>query len=154
MRSEESSRTVGAVIARVLEDAAFIFTDELEPETHPSAAWTADGVSLTFSGERSGSFRLWADEGFVSLLAENMLGIVPDDPTAQEKKADAFKELVNIIAGNSLTELFGTTAVFELGIPQRADGATREADCVRADAIRLQAEGNSLVCVVDIEDKG
>jgi hypothetical protein len=155
MNSATIIETVRAVIARVLEDAAFIFSDELETEANPSQEpWTAEGVSLKFSGERSGGFRLWADDGFANLLAENMLGLDVADEQAREKKIDALKEMVNIIVGNSLTELFGTEAVFELGIPQRAESTLREADCRRSDAIQLQAEGNRIVCVVDLDIGG
>jgi CheY-specific phosphatase CheX len=155
MNSANIVQTVRAVIARVLEDAAFIFSDELETAANPAdAPWTAEGVSLKFSGERTGCFRLWADDGFANLLAENMLGLDVADEQAQEKKIDALKEMVNIIVGNSLTELFGTAAVFELGIPQRAETALRDADCGRSDAIQLQAEGNRIVCVVDLDIRG
>lgn len=152
MNNEEITKKVRSVIVRVLEDASFVFSDELAPEERPSGVnWDAEGVSLSFSGDRSGFVRLWADRGFGSILAVNMLGIDGGDPQVGEKGGDAFREMVNIIAGNAMTELFGQTAVIELGIPASADAAMRAADCARSDAVWLSAEEMKIVCVVDLK---
>jgi CheY-specific phosphatase CheX len=151
MLSDDRRETILSVIGSVLEDAAFIFTEAIDPAAGSEPA-AIEGVTLSFSGERSGVFRLWAEEGFLKLLAANMLGIEENDADARERRADALREIINIITGNVLTELFGTVAVFELGIPAQADAALREVDWTRADAIRLQAEGNRIVCVVDIKE--
>ena len=84
---------------------------------------------------------------------ENMLGIDAENagPEIKRQKADALKEMVNIITGNSLTELFGASRVFKLGIPAKADAACMASDCSRADAIRLMAGNDRVLCVVDLE---
>jgi hypothetical protein len=150
---DNRATVVRAVIARVLEDASFIFTDGIDPGEMP-ALTMADtlGVSLSFSGEKSGTFRVWADPGFAGLLATNMLGIDPAEAAAPEKRMDALKEMVNIIVGNALTELFGDTAVFNLGIPEQADPAARENDCARSDGVWLQAEGSPVLCVLELKE--
>jgi hypothetical protein len=152
MLSDDQKNTVGSIIGSVLEDAAFIFTEATDPASADQSAAGIEGVSLSFGGERSGVVRLWTEERFLKLLASNMLGIDEGDTGAESQRADALRETVNIITGNVLTGLFGTTAVFELGIPATADASLREADWRRADAIHLEAEGNRIVCVVDIKE--
>jgi len=152
MNNKELANTVRGVIVRVLEDASFVFTDELAPEERPPAeTWDAEGVSIEFKGEKTGRIRLWSDKGFGAMLATNMLGIDSSDPAINEKGADALREMVNIIAGNAMTELFGDTAVYELSIPVEADVALRAADCIRSDAVWLTAEDKKIVCVVDLK---
>jgi CheY-specific phosphatase CheX len=151
MNNEQTGKTVRTVIGRVLEDASFVFTDELDEAARPdAAAWDALGVALAFSGERSGVFRVWTDRPFAQLLAANMLGIDTDGPAAGEKGTDALKEMVNIIAGNALTALFGDVAVFNLGLPAPADEKIKAADCGRSDAVWLAAEDHRILCVVDV----
>jgi CheY-specific phosphatase CheX len=150
MNNEQAVKTVRTVIGRVLEDASFVFTDELDESVRPDAAsWDAAGVALTFSGDRSGVFRIWTDPPFASLLAANMLGIDTGGPAAKDKGTDALKEMVNIITGNALTEIFGDKAVFSLGIPVLADEKLKAADCGRDDAIWLSAEDYKILCVMD-----
>jgi len=162
MNSEKTAAALRGVVARVLEDASFVFTDELDPATafaeKPSAetpeaiAWDAMGVALTFGGAKTGAFRLWADSPFAGLLAANMLGLDMSDDCGPEKRLDALKETANIIVGNALTEIFGDTVVFELGIPQQADRALLAADSSRSDAVWLQAEGYRVLCVLAINE--
>jgi CheY-specific phosphatase CheX len=81
-----------------------------------------------------------------------MTGIDADSPLAREKGVDAMKEMMNIIAGNALTELFGTTAVFDLGIPQKADTASFDADRMSSGGIWLLAEEHPLLLITDIKN--
>jgi CheY-specific phosphatase CheX len=157
MNSENILKTVRKVIARVVEEASFVFTDELGPELKGAAEmWDAQGVSLSFTGEQSGCFRIWADRAFARLLAANMLGLDMSAGPEQEIGTDALREMTNIIVGNSLTEIFGDRAVFNLGIPEQALDSLKIPDYERTDGIWLQAEDYTLLCVVDIltEDSG
>jgi CheY-specific phosphatase CheX len=151
MNSIERTDQVRKVMARVLEDASFVFADDLPPAAQEGiSSETIMGVSLAFKGERTGEFRLWADPPFAALLAANMTGIDADSPQALEKGADAMKEMMNIIAGNALTELFGTTAVFDLGIPQKADTTLFAADRTTPNGVWLMAEEHPVLLVTDI----
>jgi len=145
--------TVARVLSRVLEDASFVFTDDM-PDTARTGALLEGsiGVSLTFTGERRGTFRLWGAPAFAALLAANMTGVDAESPLALEKGADAMKEILNIIVGNALTELYGTSAVFDLGIPQTAAAALLDADRRRPDAVWLMAEEYPLLCVAEVGD--
>jgi CheY-specific phosphatase CheX len=151
MNSIERTDLVRKVMARVLEDASFVFADDLPPGAQEEvSSENIMGVSLAFKGERAGTFRLWANPQFAALLAANMTGIDADSPLVREKGADAMKEMMNIIAGNALTELFGTTAVFDLGIPIEAERALFDTDRTSHSGVWLMAEEHPVLLVTDI----
>jgi hypothetical protein len=152
MNPEPVHAALKAVITRVLEEAAFIFSDDLSGEEKPSAvAWNPSGVSLSFTGQRSGTLRLWATPALLPLLSSNMLGLDAGSDRAREKGIDALRETANIVLGNFLTEYYGTEAVFNLDIPVCADPALLQSDCHDDAGIWLQAEGNALLTVVMLE---
>jgi len=143
--------TLAVVAGRILEDAAFVFTDRMqEGACSRPASWEADGVSLSFTGAASGTVHLWADEGFARYAASNMLGLEPGADDAAAQGMDALKELLNIIVGNFLTEVYGAAPVFNLGIPEPLDPAALEADRTAANGVWLEAEGRALLLTVRI----
>jgi hypothetical protein len=151
MNHETLNRSLLTVTMSVLEDAAFVFSDELPGTARPSLDdWTPAGVSLSFTGEPSGVFRLWADEALLPILAANMLGLEPGSTGAREKGPDALREMVNIILGNFLTDHFGTGAVFDLGLPSPADPARAIADCRGDSGVWLQVEGSAVLAIIDV----
>lgn len=151
MNSATISTTVRSVIARVLEEASFVFTDTMDEHDKPDPAlWDPWGISLSFAGPQTGCFRVWAEEPFARTLAANMLGIDNSEEIGHDKVRDAFMEMTNIFVGNALTELFGETAVFSLGIPEKADDGLKNADASRPDAIWLSAEGLPVLAVMEL----
>jgi chemotaxis protein CheY-P-specific phosphatase CheC len=151
MDNPQKKAILRTVVTRVLEDASFVFTDDLPAALNAGAAPDqVQGVSLSFAGASSGSFRLWGGAAFAALLSANMTGIDAAQPEAREKGIDAMKEILNIIAGNALTELFGSVAVFNLGIPANADPAQFAMDRTRSDGVWLMAEEHPLLCVADL----
>lgn len=105
---------VREVTAKVLEDAAFIFSEPAE-----GGARLTEGLEarLQFSGERSGTARLRCSPGFATELAAGLLGVEPDDAEADADQRAALGELLNMIAGLLGAELFGTELITHLGIP-------------------------------------
>ena len=105
---------------RILEGAAFLFTDLLEPESTPGRKehWAQLGVRLDWTGPVKGEMRLWINDALAKVIAINMLGLEDGVPCPREREIDAVKEVLNMVVGNFLTEAFGTEAVFHLGIPQ------------------------------------
>jgi CheY-specific phosphatase CheX len=143
--------TARKVMMRILEDTAFIFTDTLSPPDVPElTSWKPEGVALRFEGQARGELRMWVDPGFALLAAANMQGIEPDTEGAQEKGIDALKELLNIMVGNFITEMFGTRPVFDLGLPQRINLEKLATDTAHSQRFWLQAEGNPVLCVVEV----
>ncbi|HNY32325.1 MAG TPA: chemotaxis protein CheX [Fibrobacteria bacterium] len=121
--SDEMREALEIVSMRILEEAAFFFSDPMnDPSKRPDASWNPQGVELTWSGEVSeGAIRVWSDPGLLVALAANMLGVEEDDPHARSQRIDALGEVLNMVLGNCLTEAWGPGPVFKLGIPHQAD---------------------------------
>ncbi|MEN9353738.1 MAG: hypothetical protein RL318_1063 [Fibrobacterota bacterium] len=133
------------VTVRIMEEAAFLFSDDLPPADRPDADWQPIGATLRFEGnDQSGSLLVWADVDMVRSLASNMLGLDEDDPASGMHVADALKELLNMILGNVLTEAWGTAPVFHLGIPELLD-ASEWNPHTAARGLWLSVEGHPVV---------
>lgn len=138
------------VISRILEDAAFVFTDAILEDDIPAPdTWEASGVGLDFSGEQCGQMRMWASDGFAACVAANMLGIPEDDSAAAEKGIDALKESLNIIVGNYLTSFYGEEPIFDLGLPTPLDKEQLNDDMRNGEAVWLSADDHPIMFVVE-----
>ena len=141
------------VIGRILSESAFIFTDPLdEAETPDRVAWDAQGVALEFSGHCRGRVSLWAGSEFLRYAAANMLGVDEESAEAEQKGMDALKEILNIVVGNLLTAVYGADPVFDLGIPRMLGGEKLQTDAAEENTIWLQAEGNPVMFVMELEN--
>ncbi len=153
MPSSEFIEKAVEVISRILSESAFIFTDPMEPDDCPDLReWEVQGVSLVFSGYRSGVLTLWAGDDFLRSAAANMLGIDEDSEKAGEKGMDALKEILNIIVGNLLTSVFGSDPVFDLGIPEKMASDSIMDNFKSENAVWLEAEGNPVLFILNIEE--
>lgn len=151
---DQKARTV-EVISRVLEEAAFVFTDNLDAQDLPDPlTWDAQGVALKFTGEESGEMRMWASKGFARCVAANMLGVSEEDESSAAKGLDALKESINIIVGNYLTAIYGEEPIFDLGLPEPVDRERLSADLSDPSAVLLAAEDYPILFVVEITGKG
>ena len=75
-------------------------------------------VTMGFSGSVNGRVQLLAGRELLGFMAANALGVDPDDPEADSKRIDGFKELLNIICGLLLPRLTDMSAnVCDLTIP-------------------------------------
>lgn len=118
--------TAFEVFPRMLEDTAFLFSEEpTKPQRFPSAA---TGVSIAYEGADSGELRIWAEAPFMLALAANMLGVEENHPAALAKGVDALGELLNIVLGHCLTERFGDTETMRMGLPRPLDPALLDDD--------------------------
>ena len=119
MQEQAIKETLNDVVGHVLEQTAFMFPEPMDMQ---------DGISfdefdfilarLTFDGEKKGVIMFIVPKEFCIELAGNMLGeeLNPDEPDG--KDMDALKEILNIIAGRFLTEMFGEKAIFNLATPE------------------------------------
>lgn len=141
-------------IGRVLESAAFIFTDQLSAAEIPLVdTWEAEGVGLSFTGTtRSGELHMWVSTGFACIAAANMLGVDAQSDSAQAKGLDALKELLNMVVGNFLTAAFGDEQVFELGLPLSLPHETLIQENSCEQQIWLQAEDNPVLFTIYYTD--
>jgi hypothetical protein len=152
MPEKKIDSTAAAVISRIIGDAAFMFTDPLGAEGRPPAeTWKALGVSLSFSGDIDGEFRFWASPELTQGIAVNMLGLDQADPLSEARLSDALREIVNIIVGNFLTDMYGDGVIATLGLPRMIDAAALGADCANANAQWLSVDGNPVLCVMRVD---
>ncbi len=105
---------------RVLEGAAFLFTDVLPDERRPDTVkeWNPIIASLWYNGPNQGVCELWISPGLAKIVAQNMLGLDSVDSIPENKYQDSAKELLNMVVGNFLTDAFGVDDVYHLGIPE------------------------------------
>lgn len=108
---------------RILERAAFLFSDEIAENCIPGtdASWIGKGVGLEYQGPVVGEIRLWVGSGLPKMIAANMLGMEDESTIGDKEQSDAVKEILNILAGIFITEAFGTEPVFQLSIPAELD---------------------------------
>jgi CheY-specific phosphatase CheX len=81
-------------------------------------------VSVRFTGPFNGEVIVTLPEATLGELTCNMLGLDDSENIPAETQDDAFKELVNVVCGNILPEIAGTTAVFNVETPKVIDTAT------------------------------
>lgn len=122
MDQQTLRETLNNAVCRVLEQTAFMF---------PEPADMLDGISfddikfvlteLSFSGDECGEVFLIVPDEFCAELSANMLGEDIDDADPKDKRIDALKEILNIIAGQLLTDIYGEKAMFNLTAPKVKD---------------------------------
>ncbi len=114
--SKTTLPTLPKIFSDVLGELAFVFPSEPDEDT-PKPRYTLQ-ARIAYSGAKSGMLRLRCDGRFASTIAANLLGLDPEDSAAEQARLDALKELLNVLAGNLVTELYGTEGLFELSIPE------------------------------------
>ncbi|MCP4375925.1 MAG: chemotaxis protein CheX [bacterium] len=93
-------------------------------------------VSVYFRGPFNGKVIVTLPEATLGELACNMLGLDDGDETPIETQHDALKELANVVCGNILPEIAGTTAIFNVDAPKVNDAST----IVNNEGLSLAAE--------------
>lgn len=149
---DENTRSrIGNVLFEVLEKQAFLFGDPgEEPDLASVDAYLA--ASVSFAGAAMGRISLAVPAPMAAELASNFLGCEPDDPAAAAAAADACKEILNIVCGHLLTDLYGPTPVFDLGVLEAGPLAAGAAsDWVAAEGgMALSVEGSPVLLRVEI----
>jgi hypothetical protein len=152
MNDQELRHAAAAVANRILGNAAFIFTDALTPDQLPDPKlWDCLGVSIGFSGRPNGCFHLWAGRDFAHCAAANMLGLEEDSPGIDEKSKDVLGELLNMIAGAFLTDVFGEKQLFNLGLPEALPREELDKDFQFVNSLWIMAEGKPLLVALRTE---
>jgi len=119
MKKQILDEALNEVTSNVLEQTAFVFT---EPADMSDGLDFGDFemvmMTLQYSGDEHGTVSLVLPVEFCRELSENMLGVDAVDTDSDDMHLDSAKELVNMIAGQLMTQLFGETAVLNLSPPQ------------------------------------
>jgi CheY-specific phosphatase CheX len=145
MNDQKHKDALRAVVCRVLEQAAFIFTDESAdtPKIDPYATPFVK-VSLDFTGAHSGRMMLILPIDVCGEFAVNMLGCDPADCASKESQIDAGREIANMVTGQLLTELYGNQAVINLSAPESVD--------LQPDEFFATLDANEYICTM-VEDR-
>ena len=115
--------------ASTFEEVGFMFLlPEMNDEQREAGLEAA--IAVEFDGPASGRLILAAHGGLLPALAGNMLG--QDEPTSVGQQRDALGEIANIVCGNMLPRITGTTNVFHIAGPIAID-AEELASCMRED---------------------
>ncbi len=114
--SSLTAEPLAAVTRSVLEEAAFLFCDDLPDDAAPQEGRLAE-ASITFTGPCAGRLTLRLPWAVAREAAANLLGTTPDDPELDESALSAVGELLNMISGSALEAWFGKTARWSLGVP-------------------------------------
>ncbi len=118
----DMERLLGEVLGKTLEEAAFVFADL--PDEAPPVGRTMVEARLAYGGPGAGELVLATTPALASTLAANLLGEDEGGATATGDDEDAVGELLNMMAGTFVAELFGPGAGVHIGLPRvrRVDG--------------------------------
>jgi CheY-specific phosphatase CheX len=113
----ESCKTLEAVFPDVLQRVAFAFG---EPAFAGELPCPEDGLlgRIRFSGSSRGHMEIAAPAAFAGEFASNALGLEPGGALEPGQAEDAWRELLNIVCGNILTDRAGEAAVLDLTPPE------------------------------------
>lgn len=143
---------ISRVLSEVLGDLAFMVAENDDVELMPGTVWLEG--EITYEGPARGTLRMWCTRDFATRLAANLLGMEPDDGSAQIGGEDAVREFMNVLCGQVITAWYGHEAVFDLSIPtvsecvQIPESATGDG-CQHCE---VSIEGEPLLCAVQRED--
>lgn len=134
MAPELSVEQLETTVGKVLQDAAFVFTEPLEePLVDEDIVVEA---TVQFSGSENGRLVLAMPPAFGLELAANLLGIETDDPNAEASTNDAVGETLNIVAGILMDAWLGADAQYQLSAPttkavapEKTDARSDQATC-------------------------
>lgn len=134
--------TLQKILEQVLETMAFVFADPWDDETEASAGpWLA--VDMSYHGHAEGEVTLLATEACARALRAEVLGVDAEEVTEAEAR-DTLRELLNVVCGHLLTELYGTTPVFNLDVPRIR--AARD-----GEVLRLMGDGSTAKAMIEGE---
>lgn len=112
--SSKLERTLYRAAALTFEELAFMM---VLPETEEPQPWPAAdaAASVEFGGPFGGRLVVRVTEELLPTIAANMLG--EDEVPSAQQQHDALGEIANVICGNVLPGIAGSSAVFHIGAP-------------------------------------
>jgi CheY-specific phosphatase CheX len=112
--SKQTEAVLYRTAAQIFEDLGFILSSReinQEQKISPLAAT----VAVAFHGPFTGSLLIRIYGDVIPALASNMLG--DESAPSVDMQMDAVKEIANVICGNLLPAIAGSTEVFDLEAP-------------------------------------
>ena len=138
--ASEVAEILAGTLAQILEEAAFLFAEPSEEP--PPYAGEVLQARLSFMGDHEGELVLGAPPELCATLAANLLGEDEGGAATTGDDEDAVGELLNMVAGALLVELYGPDAQCLLGLPrvERVAPARHEGELTGADAVATLVE--------------
>ena len=149
--------TLAEVAEQTLEDFAFMFVDDLPQEApEPPQDEEMYRADITFeSPQGQGAVSALAGSGFCDELAHNVLGLEVGEVMLEGASENALCELLNVICGSLVAELYGRETVVHLSVPESGvcDAQEWEAVTGSEQALTVVVDGNPLVLVLNTEER-
>ena len=144
------SETLYKTTAEMLEQLAMMFLIPPEEATPPPSP-AVKTVHIMFTGPFSGRLMLSASQCVLPALAGNMLGLDDTTSPSADQQLDALMEFANVVCGNLLPAITGTSLVYHVSAPQLADD-TVESDSPPAQSARLYVNEGIVDVAIFIDD--
>lgn len=116
MSAELSGEYLAELLGRTLEEAAFVFAEPADGDGVMDE--TLLEARLAYAGPHQGELVLTAPRSFAATLAANLLGEDEGGTAATGDDEDALGELLNMIAGALVDEIFPPGDRCLLGLPR------------------------------------
>lgn len=108
----------GQALCETLSRIAFIFADPQDPDAPPTEPQSSLKARLSFKGSVQGTLEMALPAPLGTEIAANMLGCEPDDEEAAKASIDSVKEVLNVMCGQILPQLYGEHTLFDLTAPE------------------------------------
>lgn len=142
----------------ILETMVFMTPKAIDPMAEHASTFRAPVIGLLgFTGTRSGTFVVRTDETLAKTVAAKMLMMEVADLGSFQETADAFGEVVNMLAGNFKNAWVASGNQMELSVPNvihngEVSVRSDQDGCMRT-AIRVQLEQGSIDVGVHFESQ-
>jgi hypothetical protein len=150
--TEPSSELLAQTLVSTLEEAAFVFA-ERGSDPPPFAAPQLLEARIRYRGPSAGELRLVAEPGLAGTLAANLLGEDEGGDLAA-RAPDALGEILNMVIGRLVVQLFGESAPCRLGTPRvREVGAAEHAGLLAGAACSaslVEEEGRRIDLALEV----
>ncbi len=103
----------------VFEEAAYAVLEELGGKSLPPWGEPPMVIRLPFTGACFGEMWLATSSDYARELTGSILGLDEEDSLCVEKGAAVLMELLNMVGGRLLADLFGASGAYEMGLPER-----------------------------------
>lgn len=134
-----ASLDLTVVVTNVLEDLAFLVSDDGPLRSTPETHWLECAIS--YQGPVSGKLTCWCTRNFAIQLAANLLGADPENDEVLNQIGDALREFMNVVCGQFVTTMHGSGPVFDLTIPTATDCPSPP---------EFNAEGEDAACLLSV----
>jgi len=113
--SQPTAAQLAGVLGRTLDEAAFVFTEAAE--SPPPFTGSILEARIRYDGPASGELCLATGPELAATLAANLLGAEESEVTPALRR-DAVGELLNMVVGVFVAEVFGEASRWRLGVPR------------------------------------